>query len=109
MRLKSRSFANKLDVVPGKRATRAQTRSHNHRTSFDGARATARRNDLALWLCPPPAFSGRTAELVFDNRVACQSSSRTTEARMTDQFSSDWLGLAGRVCVVTGAGGGIGR
>jgi NAD(P)-dependent dehydrogenase (short-subunit alcohol dehydrogenase family) len=28
---------------------------------------------------------------------------------MTDQLSSDWLGLAGRVCVVTGAGGGIGR
>src|SRR6201994_5077356 len=30
-------------------------------------------------------------------------------APMTDQLSSDWLGLAGRVCVVTGAGGGIGR
>jgi len=29
--------------------------------------------------------------------------------RMTEQSSSDWLGLAGRVCVVTGAGGGIGR
>ena len=28
---------------------------------------------------------------------------------MTGQDSSDWLGLAGRVCVVTGAGGGIGR
>src|SRR5215471_15940750 len=28
---------------------------------------------------------------------------------MTEQMSSDWLGLAGRVCVVTGAGGGIGR
>ena len=28
---------------------------------------------------------------------------------MTEQFSSDWLGLAGRVCVVTGGGGGIGR
>jgi NAD(P)-dependent dehydrogenase (short-subunit alcohol dehydrogenase family) len=28
---------------------------------------------------------------------------------MTDQLSPDWLGLAGRVCVVTGAGGGIGR
>src|SRR5258705_8358365 len=28
---------------------------------------------------------------------------------MTGQSSSDWLGLAGRVCVVTGAGGGIGR
>lgn len=28
---------------------------------------------------------------------------------MTEQPSSDWLGLAGRVCVVTGAGGGIGR
>jgi NAD(P)-dependent dehydrogenase (short-subunit alcohol dehydrogenase family) len=28
---------------------------------------------------------------------------------MTDQNSPDWLGLAGRVCVVTGAGGGIGR
>jgi NAD(P)-dependent dehydrogenase (short-subunit alcohol dehydrogenase family) len=28
---------------------------------------------------------------------------------MTDQLSSDWLGLAGSVCVVTGAGGGIGR
>ena len=28
---------------------------------------------------------------------------------MTDQPSTDWLGLAGRVCVVTGAGGGIGR
>jgi NAD(P)-dependent dehydrogenase (short-subunit alcohol dehydrogenase family) len=28
---------------------------------------------------------------------------------MTEQLSSDWLGLAGRVCVVTGAGGGIGR
>jgi NAD(P)-dependent dehydrogenase (short-subunit alcohol dehydrogenase family) len=28
---------------------------------------------------------------------------------MTEQLSSDWLGLAGRMCVVTGAGGGIGR
>jgi NAD(P)-dependent dehydrogenase (short-subunit alcohol dehydrogenase family) len=28
---------------------------------------------------------------------------------MTGQNPSDWLGLAGRVCVVTGAGGGIGR
>jgi NAD(P)-dependent dehydrogenase (short-subunit alcohol dehydrogenase family) len=28
---------------------------------------------------------------------------------MTVQDSSDWLGLAGRVCVVTGGGGGIGR
>ena len=28
---------------------------------------------------------------------------------MTGQDSSDWLGLAGRVCVVTGGGGGIGR
>jgi NAD(P)-dependent dehydrogenase (short-subunit alcohol dehydrogenase family) len=28
---------------------------------------------------------------------------------MTEQTSADWLGLAGRVCVVTGAGGGIGR
>jgi NAD(P)-dependent dehydrogenase (short-subunit alcohol dehydrogenase family) len=28
---------------------------------------------------------------------------------MNEQLSSDWLGLAGRVCVVTGGGGGIGR
>ena len=28
---------------------------------------------------------------------------------MTEQLSFDWLGLAGRVCVVTGGGGGIGR
>jgi len=28
---------------------------------------------------------------------------------MTEQLSSDWLGLAGCVCVVTGGGGGIGR
>jgi NAD(P)-dependent dehydrogenase (short-subunit alcohol dehydrogenase family) len=28
---------------------------------------------------------------------------------MTEQLSGDWLGLAGRVCVVTGGGGGIGR
>src|SRR5260370_16642719 len=28
---------------------------------------------------------------------------------MTAQDSSDWLGLSGRVCVVTGGGGGVGR
>jgi NAD(P)-dependent dehydrogenase (short-subunit alcohol dehydrogenase family) len=28
---------------------------------------------------------------------------------MSEQLSSDWLGLAGRVCIVTGGGGGIGR
>jgi len=28
---------------------------------------------------------------------------------MTEQTSSDWLGLSGRACVVTGGGGGIGR
>jgi len=28
---------------------------------------------------------------------------------MTGQDSSDWLGLSGRGCVVTGGGGGIGR
>jgi NAD(P)-dependent dehydrogenase (short-subunit alcohol dehydrogenase family) len=28
---------------------------------------------------------------------------------MTEQNSSDWLGMSGRVCVVTGAGSGVGR
>lgn len=28
---------------------------------------------------------------------------------VTEQHSADWLGLAGRVCVITGGGGGIGR
>src|SRR5690348_5152907 len=28
---------------------------------------------------------------------------------MAEQRHSDWLGLTGRVCVVTGGGGGIGR
>jgi NAD(P)-dependent dehydrogenase (short-subunit alcohol dehydrogenase family) len=31
------------------------------------------------------------------------------EAFMASQNSSDWLGLSGRACVVTGGGGGIGR
>jgi NAD(P)-dependent dehydrogenase (short-subunit alcohol dehydrogenase family) len=31
------------------------------------------------------------------------------EAVMASQNSSDWLGLSGRACVVTGGGGGIGR
>ena len=41
------------------------------------------------------------------------TSSPDESGRMTGQgsseASSDWLGLAGRVCVVTGGGGGIGR
>ena len=28
---------------------------------------------------------------------------------MTEQHSTDWLGLSGRIAVVTGGGGGIGR
>ena len=32
-----------------------------------------------------------------------------TATAMTAQHFSDWLGLSGRVCVVTGGGGGIGR
>src|SRR5260221_11498303 len=31
------------------------------------------------------------------------------QSTMTGQDSSDWVGLSGRVCVVTGGGGGIGR
>jgi NAD(P)-dependent dehydrogenase (short-subunit alcohol dehydrogenase family) len=33
----------------------------------------------------------------------------TEQSTMTGQDLSDWLGLSGRVCVVTGGGGGIGR
>src|SRR5450756_568521 len=38
-----------------------------------------------------------------------QSPPGSEQQTMTEQDSPDWLGLTGRVCVVTGGGGGIGR
>src|SRR6476661_4065940 len=40
---------------------------------------------------------------------AIASLAATEQSTMTGQDFSDWLGLSGRVCVVTGGGGGIGR
>jgi NAD(P)-dependent dehydrogenase (short-subunit alcohol dehydrogenase family) len=41
--------------------------------------------------------------------AACAPSMDRSKSTMSEPNSSDWLGLSGRVCVVTGGGGGIGR
>jgi NAD(P)-dependent dehydrogenase (short-subunit alcohol dehydrogenase family) len=41
--------------------------------------------------------------------MLAQHAAAPEPSTMTEQTSSDWLGLSGRVCVVMGGGGGIGR
>jgi NAD(P)-dependent dehydrogenase (short-subunit alcohol dehydrogenase family) len=64
--------------------------------------------------CEPPLKSGarrvriRLGWLALSAKLSGSNSPGKSDG-MTGQDSSDWLGLSGRVCVVTGGGGGIGR
>src|SRR5450631_1931855 len=74
---------------------------------------TSRVSRNRLWNTGSPGQAGRRRQSkLFETQrsaYAALGSDRNNEAVMASQNSSDWLGLSGRACVVTGGGGGIGR